>query len=59
MEWYSERIIFNSEWNYFCFRKGQVKQKPGERKGRKEEERQGKKRKGREKKRKVNVSKML
>ena len=44
MEWYSEWIIFNSEWNYFCFRKGPVKQKSGkEREGKKEEERQGKK----------------
>ena len=33
MEWDPERIIFNPEWNYFCFRKGPVKQKPGERKG--------------------------
>ena len=44
MEWYSEWIIFNSEWNYFCFRKGPVKQKSGkEREGKKEEEGQGKK----------------
>ena len=44
MKWDSERIIFNSEWNHFCFRKGPVKQKPGERKGREERgERQGKK----------------
>ena len=50
MKWDYEMIIFNSEWNHFCFRKGPVKQKPGERKGRKkEEERQGKKRrKGKE-----------
>ena len=50
MEWNPERIIFNPEQNYFYFRKGPVKQKPGERKGRKkEEERQGKKRrKGKE-----------
>ena len=33
MKWDSEKIIFNSEWNHFCFRKGPVKQKPGERKG--------------------------
>ena len=53
MEWDSERIIFNSEWNYFCFRKGPVKKKPGERKekrkrdrGRKEEkERKGERKK--------------
>ena len=60
MDWDSERIIFNPEWNYFCFREGPVKPKPGERKGRKERERQSgeerKKRKGREKERKVNVS---
>ena len=43
MKWDSERIIFNSEWNHFCFRKGPVKQKPGERKGRKERGREGKK----------------
>ena len=44
MKWDYERIIFNSEWNHFCFRKGPIKQKPGERKkGKKEEERQGKK----------------
>ena len=36
MEWDSERIMFNPEWNNFCFRKDLVKQKPGERKGRKE-----------------------
>ena len=36
MKWDYERIIFNSEWNHFCFRKGPVKQKPGERKERKE-----------------------
>ena len=60
MEWYSEWIIFNSEWNYFCFRKGPIKQKPGERKGRKERGREtreeSKKKKGKEKERKVNVS---
>ena len=60
MKWDSDRIIFNSEWNHFCFRKGPVKQKPGERKERKERGRETgderKKRKGREKERKVNVS---
>jgi hypothetical protein len=60
MEWDSETVIFNPEWNYFCFRKGQVKPKPGKRKGRKERERrpweERKKRKVREKERKVNVS---
>ena len=60
MELYSERIIFNSEWNHFCFRKGPVKQKPGERKGREERGREtreeGKTKKGNEKERKVNVS---
>ena len=60
MEWYSERIIFNSEWNYFCFWKGPVKQKSGKSKGRIETGRETgeerKKRKGREKERKVNVS---
>ena len=60
MEWDFEMIIFNTEWNYFCFRKGQVKPKPGKRKGRKERERrpweERKKRKVREKERKVNVS---
>ena len=25
MEWDFEMVIFNTEWNYFCFRKGQVK----------------------------------
>ena len=53
--------MFNSEWNNFCFSKGPVKQKPGERKGREERGRETrearKKRKGREKERKVNVSK--
>ena len=52
----SERIMFNSEWNYFCFRKDPVKQKPGERKGRKERGRESgeerKKRKGSEKEKK-------
>ena len=51
----SERIIFNSEWNYFCFRKGSIKQKPGERKGRKErgrETREGRKKKERRRKEK-------
>ena len=60
MERDSEKVIFNPEWNYFCFRKGQVKPKPGERKGRKERGRESreerKKRKGREKEREVNVS---
>ena len=60
MELYSERIIFNSEWNYFCFWKGPVKQISGKSKGRKETGRETggerKKRKGREKERKVNVS---
>ena len=60
MEWDFEMVIFNTEWNYFCFRKGQVKPKPGKRKGRKERERrpweERKKRKVREKERKVNVS---
>ena len=37
MEWNPERIIFNPEQNYFYFRKGPVKQKPGERKGRRKE----------------------
>ena len=61
MECGSERIMFNSEWNYFCFRKDPVKQNPGERKGRKERGRESgeerKKRKGRERERKGNVSK--
>ena len=56
MEWDSERIMFNPEWNNFCFRKDPVKQKPGERKGRKERGRESgeerKKRKGREKEKK-------
>ena len=60
MEWDSARITFNPEWNYFCFRNGQVKPKPGKRKGRKERGRrpweERKKRKVREKERKVNVS---
>ena len=62
MEWDSERIIFNPEWNYFCFRKSPVKQKPGERKGgRKERKRKrdrGRKeeKERRETERKVNVS---
>ena len=60
MKWDSERIIFNSEWNYFCFWKGPVKQISGKSKGRKETGRETggerKKRKGREKERKVNVS---
>ena len=60
MEWDSERIMFNPEWNNFCFRKDLVKQKPGDRKGRKERGRESgeakKKRKGREKERKGNVS---
>ena len=60
MKWDSERIIFNSEWNHFCFRKGPIKQKPGERKERKERGRETreerKKNKGKEKERKANVS---
>ena len=60
MKWDSERIIFNSEWNHFCFRKGPVKQKHGERKGRKERGRETREesttKKGKEKERKVNVS---
>ena len=51
MEWDSERIMFNPEWNNFCFRKDPVKQKPGERKGRKERGREiGEERKGQRKK---------
>ena len=61
MECGSERIMFNSEWNYFCLRKDPIKQNPGERKGRKERGRESgeerKKRKGRERERKGNVSK--
>ena len=63
MEWDSERIIFNPEWNYFCFRKDPVKQKPGERKGQRKEKRgreteeERKKKKGREKERNINDSK--
>ena len=61
MECGSERIMFNSEWNYFCLRKDPIKQNPGERKGRKERGREWgeerKKRKGRERERKGNVSK--
>ena len=57
MKWDYERIIFDSEWNHFCFRKGPIKQKPGERKrkrdkGRKQEKErkgEGKKMQGREK----------
>ena len=62
MEWDSERIMFNPEWNNFCFRKDLVKQKPGERKGgRKERKRKrdrGRKeeKERRETERKVNVS---
>ena len=60
MKWDYERIIFNSEWNHFCFRKGPIKQKPGERKGRKERGRETREesttKKGKEKERKVNVS---
>ena len=55
MKWDSERIIFNSEWNHFCFRKGPIKQKPGERKERKErgrETREGRKKKERRRKEK-------
>ena len=60
MECDSERVIFNHDWNYFCFRKGPVRQKSGKRKGRKERGRETgderKKRKGREKERIANVS---
>lgn len=60
MKWDSERITFNSVWNSFCFRKGPVKQQPGERKGRKERGREtreeSKKKKGEEKEGTVNVS---
>ena len=37
MECDSERVIFNHDWNYFCFRKGPGKQKPGEKRGRMKE----------------------
>ena len=44
MEWDFEMVIFNTEWNYFCFRKGQVKPKLGkEKEGKKEEDSHGKK----------------
>ena len=51
MKWDYERIIFNSEWNHFCFRKGPIKQKPGERKRKRDKGRkQEKERKGEGKK---------
>lgn len=47
MKWDSERIIFNSEWNYFVSGKGPVKQKPGEKKGKKRKRKRYKEKRGR------------